>query len=706
MLDELVSPVGVLLWRLLQDATLWGTAEASAREGLFADAARGTAGLVPEVEEELDALGVLVRDPHPDAAPLIARMCDRVRSWAEGRGLYGTALAFAQAAALADPADARCAYEVGRLARVRAEYGRAEVWYQRAVVLARRSGDAEAWALGLSGLANMYGQRGNYPLARRLSRYAVRLAQRHSLPEALGISSHGLAALQFEMGDVHDGMRNVRRTIRALGTDHPRFPAVVHDVAVALMDHMGAFAAAGEVFKALLPHFDQPADRTLVLANLARASGATDNRHVFNAIWTDIWPILKTSAEGNVIDSLVALGRGAVGLGKWDAAREAAERALALARDHRDGKSVFLAEAVLSACEAEGEARAGRAAALAVPTDVATAGALASDLIQAVHSRLPTTDPLWEKLCSVLERPADPRIAYELGRALRLAGEYERAEAWLEHAIRIAGATGDHTMEALCLAGIGNLHAARGDLVLASEFHHQRLDLARAAGIREMEGGALVDLSAVSFAMDQGSAGFEFAKRALDTFGPDHPLVPRLAHDIAVYLMESRRDFANSLLLFRALQRKEFPPADRLLLDASLSRAAAGAGDAQLFEDTWTAVWDQAIATPDDECPPGVFVQLAHGAFNRGHYDLAEQAAARALKLASSRGEAQVQSMAGELLGSVRAAAKTRTRAAIKRVVKHDSRTAQRIVRAFATALQSGAAQDDPAAHTPWDSRR
>jgi tetratricopeptide (TPR) repeat protein len=309
---------------------------------------------------------------------------------------------------------------------------------------------------------------------------------------------------------------------------------------------------------------------------------------------------------------------------------------------------------------------------------------------------------LREKLCSVLERPTDPRIAYELGRALRLAGEYERAEAWLEHALQIAGATGDPTMEALCLAGVGNLHAARGNLVLASEFHHRRLDLARAAGSGEMEGDALVDLSAVSFAMDQGGAGFGFAKRALDILGPDHPLVPRLAHDIAVYLLESRADFENSLPLFRALQRKEFPPADRLLLDASLSRAAAGAGDAQLFEDTWTAVWEQATAMPDDECPPGVFVQLAHGAFNRGHYDLAEQAAERALSLATSRGEAQVQSMAGELLSSIRTAAKTRARAAVERVVKHDGRVAQRIARAFATALRSGAAQDDLAAHTPW----
>jgi tetratricopeptide (TPR) repeat protein len=705
VLDELASPAGVLLWRLLQDTTLWSAAEASGRDGLFADAALASAGVVPEVEEELDALGVLVRDPHPDAAPLIARMCDRVRAWAEGRGLRGTALAFAQAAALADPADARCAYEVGRLARGRAEYARAEVWYQRAVVLARRSGDAEAWALGLSGLANMHAQRGNYPLARRLGQQAVRLARRHSLPEVLGITSHGLAALQFEMGDVQNGMRSIRRAIQALGADHPRSPHVAHDAAVALMDHLGAFATAGGMFRVLLPHFAQAAERRVVLANLARVAGATGQRQIFEAIWTDTWPVLKNSAESMSTNALIALGRGAVGLGDWRSARVAAERALTLAHEQRDGKSVFLAESILSACESERQLQVGHLPALPTAGDESATVAMARELSQILRSRSSAPDLLLEKFCSVLDHPADPNRAYELGRALRLAGEYEHAEAWLEHAIHVAESVGDRVAKVLCLAGIGNLHAARGDLVLAFEFHQRRLDLARDAGLRELEGDALVDLTAVSFAMDQGSAGFAFAKGALDVLGPGHPLVPRLAHDFAVYLMESCGDCENALMLFRAFRGREFPPADRLLVDAGLSRAAACAGDAQLFEDTWAAVWNQVTGNSAERAPTGVFIQLAHGALNRGHYDLAEQAAARVVALATGRRETHEEAIGKELVEAVRAAAKTRTRVAVRRDEKHDHRAAQRLARAFATALRSGAAQDEWAAHTSSDSR-
>ena len=705
VLEELLSPTGGLLWQFLQDTTLWSTADRSAREGLFADVARATEGVVPEVEEELDALAVLVRDPHPDAGPLIARMCDRVRMWAEGKGVYATALAFAQAAALSDPENARCAYQVGRLSRQRAEFARAEVWYQRAAVLATRSSDAETRALSLSGLANLHGQRGNYAAALRLNERAVRLAHRHSLREVLGTSYHGLAVLQFETGAVQEGMRSIRRAVRALGVHHGLIPFIVHDAAVALMDQLGEFAAAGEVFQALLPHFTRPGERLLVLANFARAAGATGQKQVFEALWTDTWPVLRGSAECVATDSLVALARGAVSLGEWTCAREAAERALSLAQERGEGKTIFLAEAVLGACESERQHSVRTAHPQSAPSCEETAGAamLARDCIQTLGMRPRAPDPVLEKFCAVLSQPSDPGGAYELGRVLRIAGEYERAQAWLEYAITAARAAGDRPTEALCLAGMGNLHVARGDLPLGLDFHRRRLDLARVAGLRELEGDAMVDLCAVSFGLDQAEAGFAFAQGALDVLGPEHRLIPRLAHDLAVYLMESRGDFENALLLFQALQAREFAPADRLLLDASLSRAAAGAGSARLFEDTWAAVWQQVADLPDSDCPAGVLIQLAHGAMVRGHYDAAGQAAARALAITIARKESHEEAVARTLVEAAGSAARTRARAAVQRAAGHDARSASRLARGFAAALRSGATRSFGVARTSKD---
>ncbi|HEX2095147.1 MAG TPA: hypothetical protein VHG28_22295, partial [Longimicrobiaceae bacterium] len=156
---------------------------------------------------------------------------------------------------------------------------------------------------------------------------------------------------------------------------------------------------------------------------------------------------------------------------------------------------------------------------------------------------------------------------------------------------------------------------------------------------------------------------------------------------------ESRGDFENALLLFQALRSRDFPPAERLLLEAGLARAAAGAGNAQLFEDVWSATWTRVAGLPDSECPAGVLIQLAHGALIRGHHDLGEQAALRALTIASDRGEAHDQEMAEKLVEAAQAASRTRARMAAQRAPGHDARTAHRLARGFASALRGGAAQ-------------
>lgn len=700
VLDELASPVGVLLWGLLRDATLWGTAEASAREGLFADAARATAGLVPEVEEELDALGVLVRDPHPDAAPLVARMCDRVRAWAEGRGLYGTALAFAQAAALADPADARCAYEVGRLARGRAEYARADVWYQRAVVLARRSGDAEAWALGLSGLANMHAQRGNYALARRLKLGAARLARRNSLSEVLGGVYHDLAVLDFESGNVQSGMSNARRALRVLGRDHDYVPVVVQDIAAALMDQCGAFASAREVLGAVLPHVHQRGARLMAIANLARAAGGSGAPRLFEAAWTEAWTVLTQTSEATGADALLALGRGAGSLGQWERANEAASRALAIARTRREGKAICQAETLLDSLRVEERTAPTKRQKSFASEDPAVA-AFADDLVESLRTRMPFPDALQDALRAVLDAPEDVRRAFDLGRALRTAAEYDRGAAWFEYGARLARDSGDLEAEAMCIGGLGNLFRQRGDLPRALEMHQRHLELAQRNGLRKMEGFALVDLCAVCFALDQGESGFAYAREALALLEPGDPLWPRLAHDLAMYLMERRGDFGNALAVFHALQGYQLPEDFSLIVRASLARAAAGAGRVQLFEDTWGSLWTDIQNIPDVDCPSGALIQMAQGALIRGHSDLAESAARRALRIGRDRGEAQTATDAERWVEAAESARRTQQRTSAPRDPTHDERAASRLTRGFVTALRSGVARHDRATHSP-----
>ena len=147
ILDEISGELGVMLWRSCRNVTLWAATPESSRGALFAGGAadvRAAELARLEVDPELVApLSVTVRLLEALGGMDVGRVvnaCRRISLWAEQRGSLATALDFMQAAAQAAPHVAALAYAVGRLARRRAEYDRAESWYGRAIVQARRSG--------------------------------------------------------------------------------------------------------------------------------------------------------------------------------------------------------------------------------------------------------------------------------------------------------------------------------------------------------------------------------------------------------------------------------------------------------------------------------------------------------------------------------------------------------------------------------------
>jgi hypothetical protein len=248
---------------------------------------------------------------------------------------------------------------------------------------------------------------------------------------------------------------------------------------------------------------------------------------------------------------------------------------------------------------------------------------------------------------------------------------------------------------------MGNLHSCLGNLPLALRFHRYRYELARRTELRELEGDALVDLCAVSFALDRVDSAFALAQEALVLLGESHPLISRLARDLAVYLMESRQDFVNALQLFEALPKESFGPADRLLLDASLCWAAAGAGNAQLFEDTWSTVWNEVERLPIEECPNSVPIQLARAALARGHHELALRAADHAAAIARASAQENAVGLAMDLIEAARSASGKQARACVPSGQTHDLRAARRLVRAFVKALRGSATRALRAAHAP-----
>lgn len=397
VLDELKGALGVTLWQSLRDVYLWASFPPEERDGVFAEGAEEAralavrqAGVDVQLEPPLMTIVRMVGAPGTARPEHVATACQHVAHWADQLGLLATSIAFAQAAAAAQPADASLAYAVGRLARRRAEYARAETWFRRAIALARQSGDWQSYALAFSGLGNLYAQRGAYPAARRFHIRTLRAARRHSLRAIQGAAMHDLFVLASNSRGVEDAERYARGAFELYGADHPRLAALAQDIAWFWMDR-GHFAPALEVFRALLPHMHRTEERLVVLANVARAAAGSGERPLFEETWDEVWDGLSRSeSQENTAEVLVELSHGATMVGEPDRAERAAERAVQIATQRGESRVRLTAEALLESIR-RGRAARGRAAEVPGKEALADApDAFAADLVRILNASLVT----------------------------------------------------------------------------------------------------------------------------------------------------------------------------------------------------------------------------------------------------------------------------------------------------------------------------
>lgn len=355
ILDEVPGDLGVLLWRSVRNVNLWAATPEAGRGALFAGGAAGTheaelARLEAEVEGEIAApLSVMVRLLESPAGMDVGRVvnaCRRISVWAEQRGALATALEFMQAAALSAPQVAALAYAVGRLARRRAEYDRAESWFARAVVQARRSRDWRSYALAFSGLGNLNVQKGNFPTAKRAHVRCLRAALRHDLADLQGIAYHDLFLSEIETGAGSSAETLAEQAFRAYGPAHPRLPRLAYDVAYHWM-LKGFFGDALRLARALEQHFEAPAEQALVLGLVARSAGGAGNRAAFERSRRAVEGLLAGAGEDAAARALLGVAYGAASLLEWQMARDFATRALQLATERREGRVALAAEAAL-----------------------------------------------------------------------------------------------------------------------------------------------------------------------------------------------------------------------------------------------------------------------------------------------------------------------------------------------------------------------
>jgi tetratricopeptide (TPR) repeat protein len=356
VLEELTSPLGGVLWRLLRDVILWSATDPTQRVGLFAAEAGRVERLIPAMQliarlpELKDPFGIylrLLQVPGRLRAEEVAALAATIRDWAERQGYVGTALAFAQAAAVANPSDAHAAWAAGKLARRRADYYRAKGWFVTAIKRGRDNHQWMAYYRGHAGLGYVALQRGNLPRAEHYFLRAHRAATAHGLGDRIAGTLHNLMWVATERGD-HARARNyAEAAARAYSSGDEKLPTFAGDFAYLLLEE-GRFRDALHLLLAVLGCRLTYAERLVHLGNLARAAGGAREAARFRETVSTARDLtLRAEAADALADAALSIARGAAMLGEWDLAIELATQSLRAATERKEGKLALMAEAFL-----------------------------------------------------------------------------------------------------------------------------------------------------------------------------------------------------------------------------------------------------------------------------------------------------------------------------------------------------------------------
>lgn len=358
LLAEHPGALGAVLWKSLRDVCAWTATAVEDRPGLFPSAAAEAraaeiagAAAEPELWGPLLVIQRLVACPDDVDHPRLVHACRAIARWGERRGFTAVQLAFVQAAACLAPKHPRLAYSVGRLARDRGEYARAESWLRTAIRLARNT-DWHTYALAYLSLGTLYQQLGNLPAARSVTLRGYRTSIRRRVRPVHAMALHNLFVITSEMLDFRRAHQYALAACRSYGAEHPLFPALVHDVGCFWMLH-GDFTRAADVFETVLPRFLEPGDRLLTLGNLARSAAAAGRTELYDVCRTEAQALLacEVAPPDRGAQVWVNLARAAASVGNYERAEHAAAQALQLAAPLRLGQIRLEVESLLHALQ-------------------------------------------------------------------------------------------------------------------------------------------------------------------------------------------------------------------------------------------------------------------------------------------------------------------------------------------------------------------
>jgi tetratricopeptide (TPR) repeat protein len=323
VLSELPPAPAHALWTALRDVTLWASTPDERRPALFTPAAearrRPEPGepLDPALEVPLATLATVVSHAAQASAPVVSLACLDVSKWARAQGAMGTAVSFAQAAALASPDDAQPALAVGRLALQWGRPARAETWLRRAVGLARRARDWESYGSACVSLGEIHLASERLDGAAKYWWLAARVARRQQLRYVRAEAMHGLMRVSMATGDLQTAEPYARAAQRAYGRAHARMPDLRHDM-THLMVRRGEFERVMPLLRRQLGEVNAPGMRMAALALQAHAAAELGDSPLYEQSWNAAWALKdRPAAAPHLPQALGHLGKAAARASDW-----------------------------------------------------------------------------------------------------------------------------------------------------------------------------------------------------------------------------------------------------------------------------------------------------------------------------------------------------------------------------------------------------
>lgn len=341
ILAEHEPDLAVLLWRTVRDVELLAGTPPALRRDLFGPRAPQNRSamlhqvdLPDDIAGALDTLNALLANPPQAEDEIVAACAERVACWAREAAAPATALGYAQAAALVVPQESHPAYLTGLAAEAAGQRDRAESWYRRAIGVARRARQRDAYTRAYLALAELV-QGGTHPqLARAHYLRVVRAARRAGLRDEGSRAAYGLFRLALARGDIGEIATYARMAGRPPGRESSTPPPYGIDLPRYWIE-------AGEPRRALrllrrLGAPDQP-PRVRIAAALTRirAHVSAGERPAAVTAWRRAREHARQLAlpVPELVDALVELARTAASLRLPHESQDAARAALAATPD-------------------------------------------------------------------------------------------------------------------------------------------------------------------------------------------------------------------------------------------------------------------------------------------------------------------------------------------------------------------------------------